>query len=75
MACPFIVNVETMFAGAVSATIAGAQAAMTGTNVFVGFNMDTGVPNSGGNRYDGTHLAAAGRALAATGVAASIAAH
>lgn len=45
-----------------------AQAAMTGTNVFVGFNMDTGVPNSGGNRYDGTHLASAGRDLAATGV-------
>lgn len=75
MSCPFIVNVETMLSGVTDATVAGAQAAMTGTNVFVGFNMDTGVPNSGGNRYDGTHLAAAGRDLAAAGVKASIAAH
>lgn len=75
MACPFIVLIETMLAGVVDPTIAGAQAAMTGTNVFVGFNMDTGVPNSGGNRYDGTHLAAAGRGLASTGVTGSIALH
>lgn len=75
MSCPFIVLVETMLNGVTDATVAGAQAAMTGTNVFVGFNMDTGVPNSGGNRYDGTHLAAPGRDLVAAGVKANIAAH
>lgn len=75
MSCPFHVLVETMLNGVVDSTVAGAQAAMTGTNVFVGFNMDTGVPNSGGNRYDGTHLSSTGRDLAAPGVKANIAAH
>ncbi len=75
MNCPFLVNIETMLGGVVDSTVAGAQAVMSGTNVFPCFNMDTGIPNSGGNRYDGTHLAAPGRALAATGEETCVVAH
>jgi hypothetical protein len=73
--CPIIILRESMNGGATAANVVNAQAGATGTNVFVGFNMDTGVPNSGGNRYDGTHLASAGRALAAAGILADIVAH
>lgn len=72
ISAPFIVQKETWIGSTTSATVRAAQSAASGTNVFVGADLDT---LDDTNRYDTTHFNATGAAAAAALIKAQIILH